>query len=186
MPSITALAICCFVINPRTPVPGIFFVPSFTRATEAPAVPQAGHNVEERRVLADCDEFPVRQVGQRDRLSSGWAGRSAESRVRKPTSPSGPSTRKQETSGRSDAVRTKSSMRPVGRHGHEPGLHDIPRLLQVVEVRLQRGGDVMPPAGELLCVNAMPVQQRSEAIAEGHGDGHRDDHCVVRASSRKS
>ena len=59
----------------------------------------------------------------------------------------------------------------VGRHGHELLVHDLPRPLQVVEVRLKRVGDVVPPPGQFQRVNALALQQLANSVAQGDGDG---------------
>ena len=68
MPSITALAICCFGDQPADAAARQLVRAVGHQGDGGAGGAQAGHDVEERRVLADGDELPVRQVGQRDRL----------------------------------------------------------------------------------------------------------------------
>lgn len=178
MPSITAPAICCFVIKPRTLLPNTLSAPSVTTATAAP-VAQALHDLEERCVRANRDEPALRQVGQRVwflRLPRRPQYRVPGQEADEPVRPLDQEAGDLWPLGR-DARKVLDAV--IGRHVHESGVHDIPCLFQRVEVRLEGVGDVVTPAGELLRVDALAVEHGSDSISQGHGDGHRDNHGVV-------
>ena len=130
--------------------------PAITRATEAPAARRRVMTSRSGVSSSTMTNFRVRQVGQRDRFLQ----RPGRPQSRVPGQEADESLRLlRRESRKPPAARTRSGRNRPGTHRRARPrtrvLHDIPRLVQVIEVGLESVGDVVSPTGQLLGVNAL-------------------------------